>query len=150
MRRFGYPTQPFFSRAKSLESANALFAVERRIYIILGVKSIQYDAASRPCRRRGSPAGGRAGRGTSSSGIGKMRNDRPLTQASVPFHHISELEMHSVNRQDISRLSEAGFCTVEAVSILRVRLNKKPVLTWSHMGQIRSDCTCNNPEAHRN
>jgi hypothetical protein len=40
-----------------------------------------------------------------------------LVQASCCYHHITELEAHGVNRNDVQRLSEAGFCTVEAVSI---------------------------------
>lgn len=42
-------------------------------------------------------------------------------EAGVPFHHISELEMHGVNRQDVTRLSDAGFCTVEAVAHATIR-----------------------------
>lgn len=33
------------------------------------------------------------------------------------FRHISELESHGVSRADLSKLSDAGFCTVESVSI---------------------------------
>jgi hypothetical protein len=39
-----------------------------------------------------------------------------FVQASCCYHHITELEAHGVNRNDVQRLSEAGFCTVEAVS----------------------------------
>lgn len=46
-------------------------------------------------------------------------------QAGVPFHHISELEMHGVNRQDITRLTDAGFCTVESVRQLRMGTARK-------------------------
>jgi hypothetical protein len=31
------------------------------------------------------------------------------------YHHISELEQHGIAKNDLARLSEAGFCTVEAV-----------------------------------
>ncbi|CAM9462615.1 unnamed protein product [Phaeothamnion confervicola] len=39
----------------------------------------------------------------------------------VAFHHISDLESHGVARTDVQRLSEAGFCTVEAVAHATVR-----------------------------
>jgi hypothetical protein len=34
----------------------------------------------------------------------------------VVFHHITELEAHGVARNDINKLMEAGYCTVESVS----------------------------------
>lgn len=38
------------------------------------------------------------------------------------FHHITELEAHGINRNDVQRLSEAGYCTVESVSDDRTAL----------------------------
>lgn len=42
-------------------------------------------------------------------------------EAASVFHHISTLEQHGVARNDIQRLSEAGFCTVEAVAHATVK-----------------------------
>lgn len=39
-----------------------------------------------------------------------------LPQVAAAFHHITELEAHGINRNDVQRLSEAGYCTVESVS----------------------------------
>ena len=39
-----------------------------------------------------------------------------LPQIVVNFRHITELENHGVNRADLNKLMEAGFCTVESVS----------------------------------
>ncbi len=37
-------------------------------------------------------------------------------QAPPAFHHISVLENHGVNRNDITKLTDAGYCTVEAIA----------------------------------
>lgn len=37
-------------------------------------------------------------------------------QGVPSFRHITELESQGVNRTDINKLMEAGFCTVQAVS----------------------------------
>lgn len=38
-----------------------------------------------------------------------------LAQVVAAFHHITELEAHGVNRTDVQRLLDAGYCTVESV-----------------------------------
>eukprot|EP01084_Bolivina_argentea_P276772 472339_1 len=37
-------------------------------------------------------------------------------EAPPAFHHISVLENHGVNRNDIAKLTDAGYCTVEAIA----------------------------------
>jgi hypothetical protein len=39
-----------------------------------------------------------------------------LPPSQPAFRHITELENHGVNRADINKLMESGFCTVQAVS----------------------------------
>ncbi|GAB5032511.1 dna repair protein rad51 [Nannochloropsis oceanica] len=39
----------------------------------------------------------------------------------VNFRHISELEHHGINRTDLNKLMEAGYCTVEAVTHATIR-----------------------------
>jgi hypothetical protein len=38
-----------------------------------------------------------------------------MMQVVVNFRHITEMENHGVNRTDINKLMEAGYCTVESV-----------------------------------
>ena len=40
-----------------------------------------------------------------------------LRQVVAAFHHITELEAHGINRNDVQRLSDAGYCTVESVRV---------------------------------
>lgn len=40
-----------------------------------------------------------------------------LPPSQPAFRHITELENHGVNRADINKLMESGFCTVQAVSL---------------------------------
>ena len=39
----------------------------------------------------------------------------------VNFRHISELEHHGINRTDLNKLMEAGYCTVEAITHATLR-----------------------------
>lgn len=43
-------------------------------------------------------------------------------QVVAAFHHITELEAHGINRNDVQRLSEAGYCTVESVSYFMIEV----------------------------
>ncbi|CAM9161680.1 unnamed protein product [Chrysoparadoxa australica] len=52
---------------------------------------------------------------TSEASHNQMEETRE-EEPSSSFHHITELEAHGINRNDISRLSDAGFCTVEAIA----------------------------------
>ena len=60
-----------------------------------------------------------------------------LQQVVAAFHHITELEAHGINRNDVQRLSEAGYCTVESVRMCDVSaagafvacLCQRPLLT---------------------
>jgi len=45
----------------------------------------------------------------------------PLHQVVVNFRHISELEHHGINRTDLNKLMEAGYCTVEAITHATLR-----------------------------
>lgn len=42
-------------------------------------------------------------------------------QVVVNFRHITELENHGVNRSDLTKLMEAGFCTVESITHATLR-----------------------------
>ncbi len=52
-----------------------------------------------------------------------------LSKAVVTFHHITELEAHGINRNDVQRLSEAGYCTVESVRVYTIAAGEKK-LVW--------------------
>lgn len=41
-------------------------------------------------------------------------------QVVVNFRHITEMENHGVNRTDLNKLMEAGYCTVESVRGWRI------------------------------
>ena len=41
--------------------------------------------------------------------------NQPNKQVVVNFRHITEMENHGVNRTDLNKLMEAGYCTVESV-----------------------------------
>eukprot|EP00752_Nemacystus_decipiens_P009397 g8400.t1 len=42
-------------------------------------------------------------------------------EVAVAFHHITELEAHGINHNDVQRLSEAGYCTVESIAHCTIR-----------------------------
>lgn len=48
-----------------------------------------------------------------------------LWKVVAAFHHITELEAHGINRNDVQRLSEAGYCTVESVRITREKIRRQ-------------------------
>lgn len=49
------------------------------------------------------------------AGLSYLSKKLTHVQVVVNFRHITEMENHGVNRTDINKFMEAGYCTVESV-----------------------------------